>query len=75
MTFQKAMQIIGFADEEILGVYKLLASILKLGNIKFKKYVTHNGTEGVKIMNQEGAFFLLFLLLLFLPLLSKLDSS
>ncbi|XP_030856038.1 unconventional myosin-Ia [Strongylocentrotus purpuratus] len=50
---QKAMQIIGFADEEILGVYKLLASILKLGNIKFKKYVTHNGTEGVKIMNQE----------------------
>ncbi|XP_071478875.1 unconventional myosin-Ia-like [Diadema antillarum] len=50
---QKALQIIGFADEEILAVYKLLASVLKLGNIKFKKYTTHNGTEGVKIMNQE----------------------
>ncbi|XP_022087036.1 unconventional myosin-Ib-like [Acanthaster planci] len=50
---QKAMQIIGFSDEEILAIYQLLASILKLGNMEFEAYVTMNGTEGVKITNQD----------------------
>ncbi|XP_071788878.1 LOW QUALITY PROTEIN: unconventional myosin-Ia-like [Asterias amurensis] len=50
---QKAMQIIGFTDEEILAIYQLLASVLKLGNMEFKAYITMNGTEGVKITNQD----------------------
>ena len=50
------MQIIGFTDEEILAIYQLLASILKLGNMKFEAYVTMNGTEGVKITNQDGKY-------------------
>ncbi|XP_071825840.1 unconventional myosin-Ib-like isoform X2 [Apostichopus japonicus] len=50
---QKAMQVIGFTDEEILSTYKLVAGILKLGNIQFEAYTTENGTEGVKITNQE----------------------
>lgn len=48
------MQVIGFTDEEILSTYKLVAGILKLGNIQFEAYTTENGTEGVKITNQEG---------------------
>lgn len=50
---QKAMQVIGFSDEDILAAYKLVAGILKLGNVKFEAYTTENGTEGVKITDQE----------------------
>ena len=48
------MQVIGFSDEDILSTYKLLASILKLGNIEFKAYTTMDGIEGVKITNEQG---------------------
>ena len=54
------MQIIGFTDEEILAIYQLLASVLKLGNMEFKAYITMNGTEGVKITNQDGELLIIF---------------
>ncbi|XP_071942149.1 unconventional myosin-Ib-like isoform X2 [Antedon mediterranea] len=50
---QKAMQVLGFTDEEILSVYKLLGSILKLGNVEFNSFNTMNGTDGVKIQREN----------------------
>ncbi|XP_070536547.1 unconventional myosin-Ib-like [Ptychodera flava] len=51
---QKAMQVLGFSDEEILGVYKLLAIILKFGNIQFSTFTSKNGMEAVKITQEEA---------------------
>nr|XP_006825386.1 PREDICTED: unconventional myosin-Ib-like [Saccoglossus kowalevskii] len=50
---QKAMQVLGFSDEEILGIYKLLAAILKLGNIQFECYTEKSGMEAVKILQEK----------------------
>ncbi|XP_033098129.1 unconventional myosin-Ib-like isoform X2 [Anneissia japonica] len=50
---QKAMQVLGFTDEEILSIYKLLGSILKLGNVKFTSVNTMNGMEGVGFQKEN----------------------
>ncbi|XP_077993002.1 unconventional myosin-Ia-like [Glandiceps talaboti] len=50
---QRAMQVLGFSDEELLGVYKLLAAILKFGNVEFETYTSKNGMDAVKIKQPD----------------------
>ncbi|XP_032815027.2 unconventional myosin-Ib-like isoform X1 [Petromyzon marinus] len=44
-TVQKAMQVIGFSDEEIATVWEALAVVLKLGNIVFVDIPRTNGLD------------------------------
>lgn len=43
------MQVIGFTDEEIMAVFQLVASVLKLGNVTFDPKSNKNGTEACEI--------------------------
>ncbi|CAG4968712.1 unnamed protein product [Colias eurytheme] len=39
---RSAFKVLNFADEEVWGVFNLLAGILHMGNLKFKSYSTNN---------------------------------
>lgn len=44
----------GFSSEEILSIFKILAAILKLGNLNFIPITNIDGTEGCEISNDYG---------------------
>ncbi|ESP02895.1 hypothetical protein LOTGIDRAFT_212414 [Lottia gigantea] len=46
---KNGMEIIGFSSEEINHVFKLVSTILKLGNIQFTPRVNEDGTDGCDI--------------------------
>lgn len=48
-ALQSAMQVLSFSSEECETVYKILASILHLGNIFFHRKQLKHGYEGVEI--------------------------
>lgn len=43
------MQILGFNNEEINNIFKILASVLHLGNVYFHRKNLKHGVEGVEI--------------------------
>ncbi|KAL5009512.1 hypothetical protein ScPMuIL_011817 [Solemya velum] len=47
------MDIIGFSQMEIMAVLRLVASVLKLGNIQFEHRSNIDGTDGCKISNPQ----------------------
>ncbi|KAF2071722.1 hypothetical protein CYY_006967 [Polysphondylium violaceum] len=47
MKTEKALRVVGFTEDELLGVYKMLASILHLGNIEFGE----GKEEGSSVVN------------------------
>ncbi len=51
---QKAMEVIGFSQEEMVSVFQLVASVLKLGNIHFQHHSNIDGTDGCKLINDNG---------------------
>lgn len=48
-SLASAMQVLGFTSEETDTIFKILASILHLGNIYFHRKQLKNGQEGVEI--------------------------
>ncbi|XP_063236075.1 unconventional myosin-XV [Bacillus rossius redtenbacheri] len=44
-----AMQVLGFSSEEQDSIFKILASVLHLGNVYFHRKQLKHGTEGVEI--------------------------
>ena len=48
-TLQSALQVLSFSTEECDTIYKILASILHLGNIYFHRKQLKHGFEGVEI--------------------------
>lgn len=48
------MEIMGLSVEEIVSVLKIVASVLKLGNISFIPSNNIDGTEGCTISNDYG---------------------
>ncbi|KAH3702056.1 hypothetical protein DPMN_077057, partial [Dreissena polymorpha] len=48
------MEVIGFTSSEITDVLQLVASILKLGNIRFDHRGNADGTDGCTIANMAG---------------------
>ena len=55
------MEIIGFQVDELTAVFQLVSSVLKLGNIHFQHHSNMDGTDGCKIVNDDGLsdFFVL----------------
>nr|CAD7586434.1 unnamed protein product [Timema genevievae] len=47
----KSFEILGFSQEDIVNVFKIVASVLKLGNISFIPTNNIDGTEGCTISN------------------------
>ena len=54
--FQRAMEDIGLKTEEICDIFKIVASVLKLGNLQFVPTTNMDGTEGCSIANEYGQF-------------------
>lgn len=49
-----AFEMLGFCDENIGDVFKIIAVILKLGNLQFVPSNNIDGTEGCTIKNDYG---------------------
>ncbi|EDO49515.1 predicted protein [Nematostella vectensis] len=50
---EKAMEVVGFTEDEISAVYKLLSAILNLGNTELEEFTTSDGTEAVTVLNEQ----------------------
>ena len=48
------MEDIGLKPEEICDIFKIVASVLKLGNLQFVPITNMDGTEGCSIANEYG---------------------
>lgn len=60
MLTRKSLEILGFSDgDELISIFKILASILKLGNLNFVPITNIDGTEGCEISNDYGENFFL----------------
>ena len=51
---RKSLEILGFSSEEILSIFKIIAVILKLGNLNFIPITNIDGSEGCEISNDYG---------------------
>jgi myosin I len=51
---KKALDTIGLAQEEISAIFKIIAVVLKLGNLQFVPTTNIDGTEGCGISNDYG---------------------
>lgn len=56
LCFQKSMEALGFSHEMLSNVFKIVSTILKLGNLIFVSVTNIDGTEGCAISNELGAF-------------------
>ena len=52
--FQKALEDIGLSGREIFDVFRIVAGILKLGNVEFVPTTNMDGTEGCAVSNDYG---------------------
>lgn len=52
--FQKALEDIGMSGREIFDVFRIVAGILKLGNVEFVPTTNMDGTEGCAVSNDYG---------------------
>lgn len=53
---KRSLELLGFASDEICSVFKILAVVLKLGNLNFIPITNIDGTEGCEITNDYGKF-------------------
>lgn len=51
-----AFEVLGFCPEEIMNVLRIVATVLKLGNLVFIPSSNIDGTEGCSISNDYGMF-------------------
>ena len=51
---QKALEDLGLRGDEICDILKIVAAVLKLGNIQFVPTTNMDGTEGCGIANEYG---------------------
>lgn len=49
-----ALELLGFTDTEIIDIFRVLAIILKLGNLQYVPCSNIDGTEGCSINNDYG---------------------
>lgn len=55
------MDILGFKLNEIVDIFRVIAIVLKLGNLQFVPCNNIDGTEGCSLSNDYGDFFLIYL--------------
>ena len=67
MFLQRAMEDLGMTQTEIMDIFRVMAAILKLGNVNFIPTTNMDGTEGCAISNDYGKhiIFLLYLVICF----------
>lgn len=53
-SLQRALEDLGFTPEESYGLWRIVAAILKLGNLQFVPTTNMDGTEGCAISNDYG---------------------
>lgn len=56
---RSAMEILGFTVEEVVSVFRIIAVVLKLGNLQFVPCNNIDDTEGCAISNDYGKCFLI----------------
>lgn len=54
---RKSLEALGFSSDEILSIFKIVAVVLKLGNLNFIPITNIDGTEGCEITNDYGKTF------------------
>ena len=54
---QRAMEDLGMTSAEIMDIFRIMAAILKLGNVNFIPTTNMDGTEGCAISNDYGELF------------------
>ena len=54
---QRAMEDLGMTSAEIMDIFRIMAAILKLGNVNFIPTTNMDGTEGCAISNDYGEIF------------------
>lgn len=56
MYTRTALDILGFSIEDVVNIFRIIAIILKLGNLQFVPCNNIDGTEGCVIDNDYGNF-------------------
>ena len=54
VAMKRSLEVLGFLSDEILSIFKILAIVLKLGNLNFIPMANIDGTEGCEISNDYG---------------------
>lgn len=60
---QKSLEILGLNADEILSIFKVIAVVLKLGNLSFIPTTNIDGTEGCEVSDEYGKEFFVFIYL------------
>lgn len=53
---QRSLETLGFSQDDAVNIFKIVASVLKLGNIGFIPTNNIDGTEGCTVSNDYGKF-------------------
>ena len=72
--FQRAMEDIGLKSDEICDIFKIVSSVLKLGNLQFVPTTNMDGTEGCSIANEYGELLLLMMMMMMTLTMSSMVS-
>lgn len=56
---RSALDILGFTVEEVVNIFRIIAVVLKLGNLQFVPCNNIDDTEGCAINNDYGKCFLI----------------
>lgn len=51
---RSALDVLGFSVEEVVNIFRIIAVVLKLGNLQFVPCNNIDGTEGCSISNDYG---------------------
>lgn len=54
IALQKALESVGFSPEDIINIFRIVAAVLKLGNLIFSPVSNIDGTDGCSINNEYG---------------------
>lgn len=57
LLFQCGFEVLGLSEIEITNIFKIVSSILKLGNLNMVPTNNIDGTEGCIITNDYGMYF------------------
>lgn len=56
---KSALEILGFTNNDIIDIFRVIAIVLKLGNLQYVPCNNIDGTEGCSINNDYGKLLLL----------------
>lgn len=53
---KSALEVLGFTNSDIIDIFRIIAIVLKLGNLQYVPCNNIDGTEGCSINNDYGKF-------------------